>query len=322
LFADQPVRVVRVDRGLVTVDTPDGELRLPLTGKLRQGDVDVAVGDWVLVDGDAVSTILPRSTSLLRKDTDGSATSQAIAANVDLVVVAVPLTESVRVRKLERYLVFARSSGAEVVVVLTKTDLWPDLDAAVADAVAVAGDARVFAVSAVTGDGIDDLLALMPAGRTVVVVGPSGAGKSTLTNALGSERELATGAIRDDGKGRHTTTAREMVRLSSGAMLIDTPGLRSLELWGAQEGIAATYGDVSELATECRFRNCSHRSEPGCAVNAAVEEGVITGDRVEGYAKLQREEERLAAKLDARLRAEHNKKIRAFSRSIKNQQYR
>lgn len=322
MSADQPVRVVRVDRGLVTVDTPTGEARLPLTGKLRQGDVSVAVGDWVLVEGDAVSTILPRSTSLLRKDTDRAATSQAIAANVDLVVVAVPLTEPVRARKLERYLVFARSSGAEVVVVLTKADLWPDLEGALADAEAVSGDAPVMLVSARTGQGIEDLLALMPAGRTVVVVGPSGAGKSTLTNALGSERELATGEIRDDGKGRHTTTAREMVLLSSGALLIDTPGLRSLEVWGAHDSIAATYGDVTELAAECRFRNCSHRAEPGCAVNAAVEEGLISGDRLDGYAKLQREQERLAAKVDARLRAEHNKKIRSFSRSIRNQPYR
>ena len=319
MSTDQALRVVRVDRGLVTVDTPTGEARLPLTGKLRQGDTTVAVGDWVLVEGGAVATILPRATSLLRKDTDGSATSQAIAANVDLVVVAVPLTESVRVRKLERYLVFARSSGADVVVVLTKADLWPDVAAAVADAVAVSGDAEVVAASAMTGEGIDRLLALMPAGRTVVVVGPSGAGKSTLTNALGSERELATGAIRDDGKGRHTTTAREMVRLSTGAMLIDTPGLRSLELWAAEEGIAATYGDVTELATECRFRNCAHGCEPGCAVTAAVQEGLLTGNRVEGYAKLQREEERLAAKLDARLRAEHGRKLRTFSRAVRNQ---
>jgi ribosome biogenesis GTPase len=319
LSTDQPVRVVRVDRGLVTLDTPSGEARLPLTGKLRLSEVTVAVGDWVLVEGEAVSAILPRSTSLMRKDADRSATSQAIAANVDLVVIAVPLTESVRARKLERYLVFARSSGAEVVVVLTKADLWPDIDGAVADAMAVSGDARVLVVSARTGKGIDDLLALMPAGRTVVVVGPSGAGKSTLTNALGSERELATGEIRDDGKGRHTTTAREMVRLATGAMLIDTPGLRSLEVWGGQEGIDATYDDVTQLATECRFRNCSHTAEPGCAVNAAVEVGLIPGERLDGYAKLQREEQRLAAKVDARLRAEHNKKMRNFSRSLKNQ---
>ena len=319
---NEPVRVVRVDRGLVTLDTPTGEVRLPLTGKLRDGDLTVAVGDWVVVEGDAVSAILPRSTSLLRKDVERSATSQAIAANVDLVVVAVPLTESVRTRKLERYLVFARSSGADVVVVLTKADLWPDVESAIADAVAVSGDVQVIAVSAMTGEGIDDLLALMSAGRTVVVVGPSGAGKSTLTNALGSERELATGAIRDDGKGRHTTTAREMVRLAGGAMLIDTPGLRSLELWGAEASIAATYEDVTELAAQCRFRDCSHRSEPGCAVNEAVGEGLLPGDRVDGYAKLQREEERLAAKVDARLRAEHKKKMQAFSRSIKTQRSR
>ncbi|BEP14993.1 ribosome small subunit-dependent GTPase A [Acidothermaceae bacterium B102] len=311
--------MVRVDRGLVTLDTPAGERRLPLTGKLRQSDTSIAVGDWVVLDQDAVAAILPRSTSLLRRDTDGSATSQAIAANVDLVIVAVPLTESVRVRKLERYLVFARSSGADVVVVLTKADLWADVDGAVADAVAVSGDADVFAFSARTGEGLEGLLTLMTPGRTVVVVGPSGAGKSTLTNALGAERELATGEIRDDGKGRHTTTAREMVRLAGGALLIDTPGLRSLELWGADESIAATYDDVTELAAQCRFRNCGHGTEPGCAVNAAVDEGLLDGERIDGYAKLQREEERLGAKLDARLRAEHNKKIRSFSRSIRDQ---
>lgn len=303
----------------MTLDTPAGERRLPLAGKLHQSGTTIAVGDWVVLEQDAVAAILPRSTSLLRRDTDGSATSQAIAANVDLVIVAVPLTESVRVRKLERYLVFARSSGADVVVVLTKADLWPDVDQAVADAVAVSGDADVLAVSARTGDGIEALLTLMSPGRTVVVVGPSGAGKSTLTNALGAERELATGEIRDDGRGRHTTTAREMVRLAGGALLIDTPGLRSLELWDAEESIAATYDDVTELAASCRFRNCGHGTEPGCAVNAAVDEGLLAGERIDGYAKLQREEERLAAKRDARLRAEHNKKIRSFSRSIRDQ---
>jgi ribosome small subunit-dependent GTPase A len=314
-----PLRVVRVDRGLVTVASSEGERRLPIAGRLRQTDMSPAVGDWVIVENDAVSGVLSRSTSLVRQEADGSSTGQVIAANVDLVVVAVPLTEAVRVRKLERYLAFARSSGADVAVVLTKCDLASDVEAAVADASGVAGDAPVYAVSTVTGDGIDGLDAAMVAGTTVVIVGPSGAGKSTLTNALGAEREQETGPIRDDGKGRHTTTARQMVRLAGGALLIDTPGLRSLELWDAEASITATYADVAVLAEECRFRDCSHRTEPGCAVNAAVEDGRLSGDRTEGYAKLRREEERLAAKVDARLRAEHNKKIRSFGRSLKNQ---
>jgi ribosome biogenesis GTPase len=317
-----PARVVRVDRGLVAVVTADGERRLPLTGRLRKSDRAPTVGDWALVAADTVTALLPRRNALLRRDTDGSAEAQAVAANVDLVIVAVPLTEAVRVRKLERYLAFARSSDAEPLVVLTKRDLCTDVDAAVEDARSVAGGANVQAVSAATGEGINDLIPLLRTGSTVVVVGPSGAGKSTLANALGAEREQATGAIRDDGRGRHTTTAREMLRLAGGALLIDTPGLRSLSLWDAEEAIASTFGDVAELAGQCRFRDCTHRTEPGCAVNAAVGDGRLTGDRIDGFVKLQREEERLAAKVDSRLRAERNRQLRAFHRSLRDQRSR
>jgi ribosome biogenesis GTPase len=317
-----PARVVRVDRGLFTLVTPDGERRLPLAGRLRKTHTVPAVGDWTMVEADAVGGILPRRNALLRRDTDGSAEAQVVAANVDLVIVAVPLTESVRVRKLERYLAFARSSEAEPLVVLTKADLCPDVDAAIEDARSVAGGAGVHAVSAVSGDGIDDLLPLLRTGSTVVVVGPSGSGKSTLANALGAEREQATGAIREDGRGRHITTSRQMLRLTSGALLIDTPGLRSLSLWDAEEAIASTFGDVAALAARCRFRDCTHRTEPGCAVNAAVEHGRLTGDRIDGFVKLRREEERLAAMVDGRLRAERNRQLRAFHRSLRSQRSR
>ncbi|MDX6257318.1 MAG: ribosome biosis GTPase / thiamine phosphate phosphatase [Frankiales bacterium] len=315
----QPARVVRVDRGLVTVVATDGEHRLSQAGRLRQSGEVVAVGDWAVITAETVTGLLPRRNALVRRDTDGSASGQIIAANVDLVLVAVPLTEAVRVRKLERYLAFARSSAAEPLVVLTKSDLCQDLPAAVADAVAVSGGAAVHTVSAVSGAGVGEVLTALKPGMTVVVVGPSGAGKSTLANALGIEREQATGAIRGDGKGRHTTTRREMLRLDGGALLIDTPGLRSLELWDAEAGIASTFADVAELAAQCRFRDCSHRTEPGCAVNAAVAEGRLTGDRIDGFVKLQREEERLAAKVDSRLRAERSRQLRAFHRSLRDQ---
>jgi ribosome biogenesis GTPase / thiamine phosphate phosphatase len=317
-----PARVVRVDRGLFTVVGDDGERRLPVTGRLRHSDLVVAVGDWVATTADAVVGLLPRRTSLVRRETDGSATEQVIAANIDLVVVTVPLTEAVRARKLERYLAFARSSGAEPLVVLTKCDLWSDVAGAVEDAEAVAGGAPVHAVSTVTLDGIDTLVQRLGAGKTVVVVGPSGAGKSTLANTLGAEREQATGPIRDDGRGRHTTTARELVRLAGGALLIDTPGLRSLELWDADEAIASTFADVTALAEQCRFTDCRQRTEPGCAVSAALEDGRLTGDRLDGYAKLQREEERMAAKVDSRLRAERSRQLRAWQRSLRNQHNR
>lgn len=307
---------------MVTVVTPDGERRLPLAGRLRSSESVPTVGDWAVIDSGAVLGVLPRRNALLRRDADGSAEAQLVAANVDVVIVAVPLTEAVRVRKLERYLAFARSSEAEPLVVLTKCDLWPDVDAALDDARAVAGDAAVHAVSAMTGEGVDGLLPLLRTGSTVVVVGPSGAGKSTLANALGAEREQATGAIRDDGKGRHTTTARELLRLTGGALLIDTPGLRSLSLWDAEDAIASTFADVAELATECWFRDCGHRTEPGCAVNAAVEDGRLTGDRIDGFVKLAKEEERLAAKVDSRLRAERNRQQRAFHRSLRGQRPR
>ena len=318
-LTDQPARVVRVDRGLVTVVNDDGEHRLPLTGKLRSSELLPTVGDWVSVTDDAVTAVVPRRNPLVRKDPDRSSGMQVIASDVDVVIVAVPLTEQVRVRKLERYVAFARSSGAEALVVLTKSDLAEDLAASVADARVAAGDAPVLPVSCLTGQGLEAVDAYLHEGRTIVVVGPSGAGKSTLANALGAEREQATGAIRDDGKGRHTTTARELVRLRSGALLIDTPGLRSLELFDAEDAISATYTEITELAQQCRFRDCGHGTEPGCAVNAAVLDGRITGDRIDGYAKLQREEERLAAKVDSRVRAERNKRLRAFHRSLKDQ---
>ncbi len=316
----QPARVVRVDRGLVTVVAPYGEERLPVAGRLRhrlQGAV--AVGDWVAVCGGAIVGCLDRRTSLRRRDTDGSSGSQVVVANIDAVLVVIPLTESVRMRRLERFLAFARSSGAEPLLALTKCDLWPDLAEAVRRTRAVTGGVPVHAVSALTGEGIDELRQRLLPGESVALVGPSGAGKSTLVNALGADHELSTGVIRNDGKGRHTTTAREMVRLGNGALMIDTPGLRALALWDAEEGVASTYADVIELASRCRFRNCSHTSEPGCAVNAAVADGVLEGERVDGLSKLQREQQRLEAKVDGRLRAERNRELRKVHRALRDQ---
>jgi ribosome biogenesis GTPase len=317
----RPARVLRSDRGLVTVITGVDDEQLPVSGRLRDTDGTPVVGDWVAVADGRVVAILPRRTCLSRRDPDGSSARQLIAANVDLALVAVPQTEEVRLRKLERYLAFVRASGVRPLVVLTKADLAPDLRAAVADASAVSGDADVHPVSAHTGTGIAALARIL-GHDTVVVVGPSGAGKSTLANALGAEHMLATGAIREDGKGRHTTTSRELVRLASGALLIDTPGLRSLSLYDAGEGIEATYTEITSLAEQCRFRDCAHGKEPGCAVTAAVIDGALKGDRIDGYQKLLREQERLDARVDARLRAERSRKNRAFHRSIRDQPHR
>lgn len=320
----RPARVARVDRAAITVITADGHERVRLSGRLFHADNTPVVagtptvGDWVAVDGPVAVAILPRRSAFERGDAGGEAVSQVVAANVDTVFVVASLIGRPRPRLVQRCLALAWQSGATPIVVLTKKDLADNAadraDATRADAIGV----DVHAVSAVTGDGLDELAGYLQPGRTFAMIGPSGAGKSTLANALAEGTiALPTGAIRDDGRGRHTTTARELVVLPSGAIAIDTPGLRGLALWGADDGISAAFSDVESFAEDCRFADCRHDTEPGCAVVQAISDGDLAASRLYDYNKLLREQRWQAARRDSRLRAQEKARMKAFVKSVR-----
>jgi ribosome biogenesis GTPase len=299
-----PGRVLTATRESYRLVTPHGELAADLSGRLRfsaESPADLpAVGDWVAArsypgDGLAVvDTVLPRRSALVRRAPGRRDEAQLLAANVDLLLVAAPLGGELRERRIERFLALARESGVAAAVVLTKADLARDPAAALAAARSVAGDAPVVAVSARAGKGLDSLVPLLAPRLTAALLGPSGAGKSTLVNALLGEARQATLEIREsDQRGRHATTQRELFALPSGALLVDTPGLRELALWEGSEGIAATYDEVAAHAPACRFRDCRHEAEPGCAVREAAGSGAIDPERLAAFEKLRREEEAL-----------------------------
>lgn len=300
-----PGRVLAAVRESYRLATAFGELPAELSGRLRFAADSAAelpaVGDWVAAraypgDGLAViDAVLPRRSALVRRATGRRDEAQLLAANVDLLLVAAPLGGELRERRIERYLALAREAHVPPAVLLTKADLADDPAADLAAARAVGGDAPVVVLSARTGAGLEALGPLLPPGRTAALLGPSGAGKSTLVNTLLGEARQATRGIREeDGRGRHATTHRELFALPGGALLIDTPGLRELALWDGADAIAETYDEIAARAPACRFRDCRHEGEPGCAVRAAAEEGAIDPDRLAAFEKLRREDEALA----------------------------
>ena len=290
----RPGRVTRVDRGMVSVLTESGPVRA------ATGADPLATGDWVLVaDGDessVVVAVLPRHSAFVRGDPmDGTArNAQVVAANIDTVFVTQSFDNGPNVRRLERELVLAFESGAQPVIVLTKADLA----AAPIDLTPVtrsAAGAPVIVTSAVSGTGIEALRAYTGSGRTVALIGASGVGKSTLVNSLVGADVRATGAVRaSDQRGRHTTTSRELVLLPDGGVLVDTPGLRALTLWVADDGLRRAFADIEARALECRFHDCAHDQEPDCAVQLAVERGEIDAARVWHYRDLDAELDRVA----------------------------
>jgi len=294
-----PGRVTVHQRGLYTVLTDVGELAGRLSGRLAGDpgeDSHPAVGDWVALaarpdEGAAtIHAVLPRRTAFVRKAANTNGTPQVVAANVDVAFLVASMNADFNPRRLERYLATAWQSGARPVVVLTKADLCDDPDGFLDAAESVAIGAPVLAVSAVTGDGMPALAGQIEARQTAVLVGSSGVGKSTLVNALAGATLMATAAIReDDARGRHTTTHRELIPLPSGALILDTPGMRELGLLDADEGVDATFADIEALAEHCRFRDCGHEREPGCAVRAALAEGSLDAGRWKSFQKLKRE---------------------------------
>ncbi|MGM0384560.1 MAG: ribosome small subunit-dependent GTPase A [Actinomycetota bacterium] len=313
-----PGRVVRQARDLSTLVTTDGEVDAVVAGRFRHraaGPADFpAVGDWVVFrPGDGgratIEAILPRRSAFTRKAAGESAEAQVVAANVDTVLLVSGLDGDFNPRRIERYVTTAWSSGAQPVVVLNKADLRPDLSDVVAAATAVAPGVPVVSTSALDGDGVAALASHLAPGRTIALLGSSGVGKSTLVNALLGEERLATGPVSDPeaGRGRHTTTARELVRLPGGALLVDTPGLRELGLWADGDGLDRAFEEIGLLASRCRFPDCRHDREPGCAVRVALEVGGLDERRFAGYLKLRREMEYLESRKDERSRRRQDK---------------
>lgn len=320
-----PGRVSTQLRGVHLVATPDGEVRAEVAGRLwRESGAagHPVVGDWVALEPGTTGTVtiqavLERRTAVARKAAGEATVEQVLAANVDIVFVVAGLDGEPNLRRLERFLAAAWDSGAQPVVLLTKADLAAQASVAVADAEAVAAGVAVHAVSAVTGEGVDELRAYLAGNRTGAFLGPSGAGKSTLVNRLLGTEEQETREVRSDGKGRHTTTHRELFVLPGGGLVVDTPGLRELGLLGDGEGTASAFGEITELAAECRFNDCAHESEPGCAVLAAVKSGTLDPERLASYRKLGSELQFVARKQDARASAEERRKWRRLARSFR-----
>lgn len=290
------------DRGKrLLVRFEDGDRLVVVPGHLRAEGVLPVVGDFLLAlpgEERAVVRVLTRRTRLSRNAAGRGTGEQLLAANVDLVLLVQGLDEGVNPRRLERTLAAVHAGGAEPAIVLTKADLSPDPAAALAEAGAVARGVPVIAASGVTGEGLDQLLALLAPGRTALFAGPSGAGKSTLVNALLGEAVQRTLEVRPhDHRGRHATTGRQLFALAGGGAVVDGPGIRELKLWDAS-GLGAAFDDVATLAAGCRFADCRHAAEPGCAVAVAVEAGQLAPERLASLQKLEREAEAQEARRD------------------------
>ncbi|MCY7373409.1 MAG: ribosome small subunit-dependent GTPase A [Spirochaetaceae bacterium] len=323
-----PARVSRVDRGACDAIGSSGLLRLTFSGALLSAAVadpvsTPCVGDWVAArawpDGRVTAeAVLPRRTAFVRASVSpGVSHGQVLAANVDLAVVVEGLHPEPDLGRIERFLALAWDSGATPLVVLTKADLVPDAAEVRADVALAAPGVEVLVVSAETGEGMDALRVYAVEGRTLALLGPSGAGKSTLTNVLSGATVMATRELRADGKGRHTTAHRELVVLPGGGLVVDTPGLRSVGLTDVGESLDLVFAEVEALAEECRFADCGHDTEPGCAVREALESGELPERRWESYRKLQKEARWMAMRHDARLRAEERSRWKRIHKEVR-----
>jgi ribosome biogenesis GTPase / thiamine phosphate phosphatase len=312
----RPARVVAVHRETAIVRDGAGDRPAGVSGAFRfealaRSDFP-AVGDWVVLGADdVVSAILPRRSVFKRMAADGSRRGaslddeQIMASNIDVALLVAGLDNDFNLRRIERYLAIAMSSQIRPVVVLNKADLADDIDGRLVAVDAVAPGVATVALSARTGRGLDALRSHLLPGTTAAILGSSGVGKSTLVNALLGEERQATAEVRDsDSRGRHTTTHRELFELPGGALLVDTPGIRALEVLGADEGVESAFDDVADIAATCRFSDCRHDGEPGCAVRAALEDGTLAPERLASHRKLERELARAARDGDPRARAE------------------
>jgi ribosome biogenesis GTPase / thiamine phosphate phosphatase len=322
-----PARVAAVDRGAADLLTATGEGRATFGGDLLAAvaadrTAGPCTGDWALVrhwsDGrSTIEALLPRRTAVVRAAASGESRAHVLAANPDVVAIVVSLAVDPSMERLERLLALAWESGAQPVVVLTKADVAPDAELVADDVARIAPGVDVLVVSAVTGRGVDDVRALVAPGRTVALLGQSGVGKSTLVNALVGDELLPTGDVGRSGKGRHVTVRRLLVPVPGGGLLVDTPGLRGVGVVDLDEGLSLAFPEIDELAASCRFADCRHEVEPGCAVLEAVADGTLPERRLESWRHLQREADWLARRADVRLRAEERRRWAAISKSMR-----
>ena len=314
-----PGRVSEQHRGAYVVFLEGGEIRADTAGRLSHeasgfGDLP-AVGDWVAVafrpseNTGTIQAVLPRRTKFSRKVALSASQEQVVAANVDTVFLLSSLNEDLNLRRMERYLTLAWESGARPVIILTKTDLSAHVEPLVLEVEAIAFGVPVHAISSLTGDGLDVVRSYVEPGKTIALLGSSGVGKSTLVNTLVGQELLLVKEIREsDGEGRHTTTHRQLVPIPGGGLVLDTPGMRELQLWESADGLGETFADIEDISAQCRFNDCAHDTEPGCAIRAALDDGTLEAERWANYNKLQRELAHLERRLDKRAQAEERKK--------------
>lgn len=321
-------RVITQDRSLYRVVTEQEIFSAEISGKLRHELVNMsdfpAVGDFVMLDRQTgkngngiIHHILTRSSLFVRRAAGNTSNDQAVAANVDTIMLCMSLNNDFNVRKLERYLSLAWSSGATPVVVLTKSDICEDIQRKISAVQAVAIGVDILITSSMEQDGYQEVFSYCSPGKTVALIGSSGVGKSTLINRLVGRETLTTKEIRQDGKGRHTTTRRELILLDNGGIVIDTPGMREFGMLDSTQGVDKSFADVEQYLNNCRFRNCTHSSEPGCAVYAAIERGELSRVRWAAYRKLQAE----ATFMDDKQQylKEKKQKLKEISKKIKNE---
>lgn len=335
-----PARVAREQKGSYLVFCEPGKLTAEISGKMRHKAATRAelptVGDWVAInarpkEGTAtINALLPRQTGFSRKavlaggmkDSGGRTEEQILAANIDTVFLVSGLDRDFNLRRIERYLTIAWDSGASPVVILNKADLCDDIETRIEEVKSIALGVPVCTMSATKDQGVDVLEEYLVVGKTAVFLGSSGVGKSTIINGLLEADQLQVQEVReDDQRGRHTTTHRELIVLPTGGIVIDTPGLREIQVWTDKEGLSRTFHDIEEFAESCRFRDCQHQGEPGCAVQQAIEDGTLDAKRLQNYLKLQKELDFLALRQEKnglrRAQREFDKKIRQRLKEIK-----